>query len=68
LRKGAAGLQQRLARFDWIDLKFFLAVTSKGSTPSAALLSGVNRPTVQRRLADLETQSGQRLVKRLAIG
>lgn|GEM_PF-2458672 len=68
MRKGAAGLQQRLARFDWIDLKFFLAVASKGSTPSAALLSGVNQSTVQRRLADFKTQSGQRLVKRLKSG
>ena len=54
--------------FDWNDLKFFLAVASEGSTLAAARVLGVNQSTVQRRLADLETQLGQRLVERLPSG
>lgn len=54
--------------FDWNDLKFFLAVASEGSTLAAARALGVNQSTVQRRLADLETQLGQRLVERLPSG
>ena len=54
--------------FDWNDLKFFLAVAREGSTLAAARSLGVNQSTVQRRLADLETQLGQRLVERLPSG
>ncbi len=54
--------------FDWNDLKFFLAVASKGSTISAARSLGVNQSTVQRRLATLEQNLGQRLVERLPSG
>lgn len=54
--------------FDWNDLKFFLEVASEGSTLAAARVLGVNQSTVQRRLADLETQLGQRLVERLPSG
>ncbi len=54
--------------FDWNDLRFFLAVAQKGSTLAAARGLGVNQSTVQRRLTDLETQLGQRLVERLPSG
>ena len=54
--------------FDWNDLRFFLAVAKEGSTLAAAKALGVNQSTVQRRLADLEAQLGQRLVERLPTG
>lgn len=54
--------------FDWNDLRFFLAVAKEGSTLAAARTLGVNQSTVQRRLADLEAQLGQRLVERLPSG
>jgi DNA-binding transcriptional LysR family regulator len=54
--------------FNWNDLRFFLAVASEGSTLAAARALGVNQSTVQRRLADLEAQLGQRLVERLPSG
>lgn len=54
--------------FDWNDLRFFLAVAQAGSTLAAAKVLGVNQSTVQRRLADLEAQLGQRLVERLPSG
>jgi len=56
------------AMFDWNDLRFFLAVAKEGSTLAAAKALGVNQSTVQRRLADLEAQLGQRLVERLPTG
>jgi DNA-binding transcriptional LysR family regulator len=54
--------------FDWNDLKFFLAVAREGSTIAAARSLGVNQSTVQRRLAHLEAQLGQRLVERQQSG
>lgn len=54
--------------FDWNNLKCFLAVAKEGSTLAAARLLGVNQSTVQRRIADLEIQLGQRLVERLPSG
>lgn len=49
-------------------LKFFLAVAREGSTLAAARSLGVNQSTVQRGLADLESQLGQRLVEPLPSG
>lgn len=54
--------------FDWNDLRFLLAVAKGGSTLAAARSLGVNQSTVQRRLANLEAQLGQRLVERLPSG
>ena len=54
--------------FDWNDLRFLLAVAKDGSTLAAARSLGVNQSTVQRRLANLEAQLGQRLVERLPSG
>jgi DNA-binding transcriptional LysR family regulator len=67
LQKGAADLRG-LDMFDWNDLKIFLAVAREGSTLAAARSLGVNQSTVQRKLADLEAQLGQRLVERLPSG
>ena len=54
--------------FDWSGLKFLLAVAHAGSTIAAARALGVNQSTVQRRLADLETQLGAKLVERTKSG
>jgi DNA-binding transcriptional LysR family regulator len=54
--------------FDWNDLRYFLAVAREGSTLAAGRSIGVNQSTVQRRLAELERQLGERLVERLAAG
>lgn len=54
--------------FDWNDLKVLLAVANEGSMISAARALGVNQSTVQRRLASLEKELGQRLVERLPSG
>jgi len=54
--------------FDWDDLKYFLAVAQAGSMLAAARSLGVNQSTVQRRLAELELQLGQKLVERLPTG
>ena len=54
--------------FNWNNLRFFLAIAKEGGTLAAARALCVNQSTVQRRLADLETQLGQRLVERLPTG
>jgi len=54
--------------FDWNDLKYLLAVARHGSTLAAARVLGVNQSTVQRRLAELERQLGERLVERQPSG
>lgn len=54
--------------FDWNDLRYFLAVARHGSTIAAARALEVDQTTVQRRLAALERQLGQALVKRHPTG
>lgn len=54
--------------FDWNDLRFLLAVAEAGSTIAAAKALGVNQSTVQRRLSELESRLGHRLVERLQSG
>ncbi|HEX6001510.1 MAG TPA: LysR family transcriptional regulator [Hyphomicrobiaceae bacterium] len=54
--------------FDWNDLRYFLAVARSGSTLAAARLLDVSQPTVQRRLAVLERQTGRSLVERHPTG
>ena len=54
--------------FDWHDLRFLLAVADAGSMLAAARSLGVNQSTVQRRLAELETRLGHRLMERLPSG
>lgn len=57
-----------MTRFDWNDLRYFLAVARTGSTIAAAKDLGVNQSTVQRRLAALEEAIGRELVERLPAG
>ena len=53
---------------DWDDLRFFLAVSERGSISGAAKLLNVNHSTVLRRLASLEKRLGSRLFDRLPDG
>ena len=53
---------------DWDDLRFFLAVSERGSISAAAQLLNVNHSTVLRRLATLEKRLGARLFDRLPDG
>jgi DNA-binding transcriptional LysR family regulator len=50
---------------DWDDLRFFLAVSERGSISGAAKFLNVNHSTVLRRLASLEKRLGVRLFDRL---
>lgn len=56
------------AVFEWNDLRYFLAVARAGSTLAAARMLGTSQSTVHRRLAELETRIGRKLVKRSATG
>jgi DNA-binding transcriptional LysR family regulator len=63
-------LRVRLAKLhtakmlEWGDLRYFLAFARAGSMQAAAKTLGVNQSTVQRRIAELETCLGRRLVER----
>jgi DNA-binding transcriptional LysR family regulator len=48
---------------EWDDLRYFLAFARAGSMQAAAKALGVNQSTVQRRVAELESRVGQRLVE-----
>jgi DNA-binding transcriptional LysR family regulator len=49
---------------EWGDLRYFLAFARGGSMQAAAKTLGVNQSTVKRRIAELETYLGRRLVER----
>jgi DNA-binding transcriptional LysR family regulator len=53
---------------DWDDLRYFLAVSERGSVSAAAQLLNVNHSTVLRRLTTLEKRLGVRLFDRLPNG
>ena len=53
---------------DWDDLRFFLAVSERGSISGAARFLNVNHSTVLRRLASLEKRLGARVFDRLPDG
>src|SRR5262245_41615573 len=53
---------------DWHDLRFFLAVSERGSISGAARFLTVNHSTVLRRLASLEKRLGARVFDRLPDG
>lgn len=53
---------------DWNDLKYLIAVARHGSTLSAARALNVNQSTVQRRIGELESRLGLRLVERSPAG
>lgn len=53
---------------NWDDLRFFLAVASKGSVRAGSQLLGVNHSTVSRRINAFENKIGVRLFERLSSG
>ncbi|KAE9629016.1 LysR family transcriptional regulator [Parasedimentitalea maritima] len=53
---------------DWDDLRYFLAVSRKGSIRGAAAMLGVNHSTVSRRIDAFEKKLGTRLFERLPSG
>jgi DNA-binding transcriptional LysR family regulator len=55
-------------KFDWNDLKYFLAVARHGSTLAAGRALEVDQSTVQRRLAELERRIGRPLAQRHPTG
>jgi DNA-binding transcriptional LysR family regulator len=54
--------------FIWDDLKHFLAFARSGSIQAAAKAQRVNHSTVYRRLAELESNLGGRLIERDRAG
>jgi len=57
-----------MARLEWDDLRYVLAVASEGSLAGAARSLGVNHTTVLRRIGAFEKQLGLRLFERLPTG
>lgn len=53
---------------DWDDVRFFLAVSRKGSITAASRDLGVNHSTVSRRIAAFEEGLGVRLFDRVSSG
>lgn len=58
----------KVQKFDWDDLRIFHALVAAGSMSAAARRLGIGQPTVSRRLEQLETRIGARLVTRGAEG
>src|SRR5215212_4404184 len=57
-----------MARLEWDDLRYVLAVASEGSLAGAARSLGVNHTTVLRRVGAFEKHLGLRLFERLPTG
>ncbi len=58
----------RMAKLDWDDLRFFLAVARHRTLAAAAKHLHVTQSTVSRRLASLQEGMGVRLLQRTADG
>ncbi|MEY8116974.1 LysR family transcriptional regulator [Falsihalocynthiibacter sp. BN13B15] len=61
-------LPSRLSRFDWNDLKYFLAVARTGTIRGAAIKLVTNHATVSRRITALEDATRARLFDRAKSG
>ncbi len=57
-----------MAKLEWDDLRYVLAVASEGSLAGAARSLGVNHTTVLRRVGVFEKRLGLRLFERLPTG
>jgi DNA-binding transcriptional LysR family regulator len=57
-----------MERFDWDDLRFFLAVARSGRLTSAARRLGADHATVSRRISSLETALKSKLFERRPQG
>jgi DNA-binding transcriptional LysR family regulator len=55
-------------RFEWSDLRYFLAVARSGTTAGAARVLGINQTTCARRIAALERALNATLFERTATG
>lgn len=55
-------------RFDWNDLRYFLAVAQQGTLTGAARRLGTDHATVSRRVAALERAMGAKLFERAPQG
>lgn len=55
-------------RFDWNDLRYFLAVAQQGTLTGAARRLGTDHATVSRRITALETAIGAKLFERTPQG
>ncbi len=55
-------------KFDWDDLRLFLAVARHGGLAAASATTGKSPPTLGRRMLALERATGQELFKRLPRG
>src|SRR5262249_21849054 len=58
----------RLGKWQWNDVRFFLAAAREGSLSGAARVLGVGHVTVGRRLAFLEKHLGVKLLNRTPDG
>src|SRR5262245_37087342 len=58
----------RLSKWQWDDVRFFLAAAREGSLSGAARVLGVGHVTVGRRLALLEKRLGVKLLNRTPDG
>ncbi|MBL4757606.1 MAG: LysR family transcriptional regulator [Rhizobiales bacterium] len=54
--------------FDWDDLQVFFAVARTGSMSAAAAALGIQQPTVSKRIQQLESRLGTKLIERRAGG
>jgi DNA-binding transcriptional LysR family regulator len=69
VRKAKTPAPQPASRqFDWADLKVFLAVAETGSLTNAAAQLGTTQPTVTRRIDELESRLGAKLLHRDTTG
>jgi DNA-binding transcriptional LysR family regulator len=59
---------ERMERFDWDDLRFFLAVARAGRLTAAARRLGADHATVSRRISSLETALKAKLFERRPQG
>lgn len=55
-------------KFDWSDLRLFLAVARGGGLAAGAKLSGQSAPTLSRHMSELEHALGEELFDRLPQG
>lgn len=68
IRKNALTSAIGRQRADWSDLRVFYAVVEMGSITQAAAALGLTQPTVTRRIEDLETRLGAKLLNRTPEG
>ena len=61
-------MNRQIGKWQWDDVRFFLAAAREGSLSGAARVLGVGHVTVGRRLAFLEKRLGVKLLNRTPDG